>query len=99
MHKNSLSKIFKEAFLPDQFLQCNIILYICISNCATERNPLAGSNGGFEVVSDLERFEEIKDDKFTEVRVGGLWWALDENEQTNTEGKRCSERTLGCGGT
>lgn len=40
------------------------------------------------VVSDLERFEKIKDEQFREVRVGGLWWALDENKQTNVGGKR-----------
>lgn len=52
------------------------------------------------MVSDLERFEETKDEEFTEVRVGGLWWALDEKEQTNAAaGKRRSERTLACGGT
>lgn len=51
------------------------------------------------MVSDLERFEEIKDKVFTEMRVGGLWWAWDEDEQTNAEEKRHSKRTLGCGGT
>lgn len=40
------------------------------------------------VVSDLERFEKIKDKEFTESRVGGLWWALDEKKQTNGGGKR-----------
>lgn len=40
------------------------------------------------VVSDLERFEEIKDEEFREVRVGSLWWALDEKKQTNVGGKR-----------
>lgn len=40
------------------------------------------------VVSDLERFEKIKDEEFREVRVGSLWWALDKKKQTNVEGKR-----------
>lgn len=40
------------------------------------------------VVSDLERFEEIKDKELRELRVGGLWWVLDENTQTIVGEKR-----------
>lgn len=39
------------------------------------------------VVSDLERFEKIKN-KLTELRVGGMWWVLDEKKQSNVRGKR-----------
>lgn len=38
------------------------------------------------VVLDLERFEKIK--ASTELRVGGLWWVLNEKKQTNVRGKR-----------
>lgn len=40
------------------------------------------------VVSDLERFKEIKDGRFRDSRVGGLWWALDEKTQTTVREKR-----------
>lgn len=40
------------------------------------------------VVLDLERFEKIKVKKLTELRVGGLWWVLNEKKQTNVGGKR-----------
>ena len=33
---------------------------------------------GSVVVSDLERFQKMKDGEFRELRVGGLWWASDE---------------------
>ncbi len=64
------------------------IMYVCISNFAAKRNPSAGSKGEFVVVSDLERFEKIKDKELRELRVGGLWWVLNEKKQTNVGGKR-----------
>lgn len=46
-------------------------MFRCFSNFAARRNHSAGSKEGFVVVSDLERFQKIKDKKLKELRVGG----------------------------
>lgn len=63
-------------------------VFVCFSNFAAKRNHSAGSKEGFVVVLDLERFEKIKDKKLRKLRVGGLWWVLEEKRQTNVGGKR-----------
>lgn len=90
-HQETIDKLFKSTILTNCCYRDTLALlfdFMCFSNFAIERNPSAVSKEGFVVVSDLERLEKIKDEELRELRVGGLWWVLDEKKQTNVGGKR-----------